>query len=100
MNRTMKMLVAAAFISLPITASAQTENPRGVYKMTTFTGKVGEMKAPIDQYKICTDSVTLMVTERAAFFSIVDNDHQVFNYTGSQPIRTRSFTTATTSSSN
>ena len=26
-----------------------------------------------------------MVTERAAFFSISDNDHQVFNYTGDQP---------------
>ena len=64
---------------------AQTENPRGIYKMTTLTGKQGEVKAPFEQYKICTDSVTLMVTERAAFFSISDNDHQVFNYTGDQP---------------
>ena len=47
---------------------AQTENPRGIYKMTTLTGKQGEVKAPFEQYKICTDSVTLMVTERAAFY--------------------------------
>lgn len=79
------MLMAAALISLPIVLSAQTENPRGIYKMTTLTGKMGEVKAPFDQYKICTDSVTLMVSERAAFFSISDNDHRVFNYTGDQP---------------
>lgn len=81
----MKMLMAAAFISLPIVVNAQTENPRGIYKMTTLTGKMGEVKAPFEQYKICTDSVTLMVSERAAFFSISDNDHRVFNYTGDQP---------------
>ena len=85
MNGTTKMLMAAAFISLPIVANAQTENPRGIYKMTTLTGKMGEVKAPFEQYKICTDSVTLMVSERAAFFSISDNDHRVFDYTGEQP---------------
>jgi len=85
MKRTMKMLMAAAFISLPIVVNAQTENPRGIYKMTTLTGKMGEVKAPFEQYKICTDSVTLMVSERAAFFSISDNDHRVFNYTGDLP---------------
>ena len=69
------MLMAAAFFSLPKVANAQTENPRGIYKMTTLTGKMGEVKAPFEQYKICTDSVTLMVSERAAFFSISDNDH-------------------------
>ncbi len=85
MNRATKLLLAAAFISLPIVASAQTKNPRGIYKMTAFIGKMGEVKAPFEQYKICTDSVTLMVSERAAFFSISDNDHRVFNYTGEQP---------------
>jgi hypothetical protein len=81
----MKMLMATAIISLPIIVNAQTENPRGIYKMTTLTGKLGEVKAPFEQYKICTDSVTLMVTEQAAFFSICNNDYQVFNYTGDQP---------------
>lgn len=81
----MKMLMAAVFISMPIAVNAQTEDPRGIYKMTTLTGKLGEVKAPYDQYKICTDSVTLMVSERAAFFNISDNDHRVFNYTGDQP---------------
>lgn len=80
-----QMLLAATLFSLPIVVNAQTENPRGIYKMTTLTGKKGEVKAPFAQYKICTDSVTLMVTEQAAFFSILNNDHQVFNYTGDQP---------------
>ena len=56
------MLIAAAIISLPIVVNAQTENPRGIYKMTTLTGKKGEVNAPYEQYKICTDSGTLMVT--------------------------------------
>jgi len=84
MKRTMKMLMAAAIVSLPILVNAQTENPRGIYKMTTLTGKIGEVKAPFEQYKICTDSVTLMVSERAAFFNISDNDHRVFQLYGRQ----------------
>jgi len=95
MKRTASILMAA-LICLPALVNAQTErttsngsqgreNPRGIYKMTTLTGKLGEVKAPLHQYKICTDSVTLMVAERDAFFSISNNDHQVFNYTGDQP---------------
>ena len=85
MKRTTKILMAAALISMPIAANAQTENPRGIYKMTTLNGKMGELPPLYDQYKICTDSVTLTVTEQAVFFQISDNDHQVFNYTGEQP---------------
>jgi len=71
--------------SLAMGATAQTENPRGIYKMMMLTGKVGEVKAPFEQYKICTDSITLMVSFQNAFFSISNNDHKVFNYTGDQP---------------
>lgn len=85
MNSTVKLLVAAAFLSLPAISNAQTENPRGIYKMTTLTGKQGEIKAPYDQYKICTDSVTLMLSIQRNSFQIGDNDHKVFNYTGEQP---------------
>lgn len=86
MNSKMKILMAAALVSLPIAVDAQTENPRGIYKMTTITGKAGEIKAPFDQYKICTDSVTLMVSEmQAGFFRINRNDSKVFNYTGEHP---------------
>ena len=76
--------MALLLTSLTLGATAQTENPRGIYKMTTLTGKVGEVKAPYEQYKICTDSITLMVMERNHAFSIMDNDHRVFNYTGEQ----------------
>ena len=85
MNRTMKLLMAAAFLSLPAISSAQTDNPRGIYKMMTLTGKLGEIKSPFDQYKICTDSVTLMLSIQGNVFQIQDNDHKVFNYTGEQP---------------
>lgn len=78
-------MLTAVFIAFPLVMNAQTENPRGIYKMITLTGKMGEIKAPYEQYKICTDSVTLMVTEQGSHFTIINNDHQVFNYTGEQP---------------
>lgn len=78
-------LMAAALLTLPMVVNAQTENPRGIYKMITLTGKQGEIKAPFDQYKICTDSVTLMLSTQKAAFQITDTDHKVFEYTGDQP---------------
>lgn len=85
MNRTMKLLMAAAFLLLPVISDAQTENPRGIYKMITLTGKQGEIKAPFDQYKICTDSVTLKLNVQGTAFQIQDTDHKVFSYTGELP---------------
>ena len=77
--------MAASFLSLPVMSDAQTENPRGIYRMMTLTGKQGEIKAPFDQYKICTDSLTLMLSVQGTTFQIQDNDHKVFNYTGELP---------------
>lgn len=86
MKRTTTMLMmAAAFLSTPIALNAQQENPRGIYKMMTLTGKQGEIKAPYDQYKVCTDDVTLMVVVQNNSFRISDNDRHVFNYTGEEP---------------
>ena len=80
-----KTIVALLAASLTVGAAAQTENPRGIYKMITLTGKQGEIKAPFDQYKICTDSVTLMLNVQGTAFQIQDTDHKVFSYTGEQP---------------
>lgn len=85
MNKTMKLLMAVAFLLLPIVSNAQKENPRGIYRMITLIGKQGEIKAPFDQYKICTDSITLMLSMQNEAFSIFNNDNKVFNYTGDQP---------------
>lgn len=82
MKKTFYTLLLAA---LTLGAAAQTENPRGIYKMTKLTGKLGEIKAPFDQYKICTDSVTLMVSVQNAFFAISNTDNHILNYTGDQP---------------
>lgn len=66
--------------------SAQTENPRGVYKMTFIVDKNGtKIPAPYEQYKICTDSVTLMASIQGSRFSIGNNDARVLNYTGEEP---------------
>ena len=84
MNIATKILLAAAFMSMPFVADAQSENPRGIFMMTSFTGKLGEMKAPYEQYKICTDSVTLQVVAQGNVFQISDNDHQPLYFTGEQ----------------
>jgi len=84
-KQTNKTILTILLAALTMGAAAQTENPRGIYKMTLLTGKVGEVKAPFEQYKICTDSVTLMVSESGNVFNISNNDQKVFNYTGDQP---------------
>ena len=86
MNRFAKMLLTAAFASLPMALSAQTENPRGIYRMATLTGKTGEVKAPFEQYKICSDSITLTMSVRGSDFRFTDTDHKVFDYTGPEPL--------------
>ena len=63
-----------AVVTLAATAqfafAQSTENPRGIYKLTSLTGKQGETKAPFDQYKICTDSVTLHLSIEGNHFSV------------------------------
>ena len=83
----MKTMMAAAFtMAMPLVCSGQTENPRGIYKMITIHGKNGEIPAPFDQYKICTDSVTLQVgVNTNGSFLITNTDKHVFYYTGDTP---------------
>lgn len=66
-----------------LSATAQKENPRGVYKLITLDGRVGLVNAPLDQYKICTDSVTLMLNiYQGDKFQIGRSDKEILNYTG------------------
>ena len=80
------LLATAAIIAMPTICMAQTENPRGVYKLTGLLDKYGNhIKEPFDQYKICTDSVTMMFSVVGDWFRIGKNDSKVFNYTGETP---------------
>lgn len=84
--KNIKGIIGTGLLSLlPIFGYAQTKNPRGIYKMTTLIGKLGEMNAPSDQYKICTDSATLQLNVIGDRFLIGNNDGQIFNYTGQHP---------------
>lgn len=66
--------------------SEGTESPRGVYKLTYMRDKHGNLiQGPFDQYKICTDSVTLMLNVQGNQFFLNKNDSQIFNYTGEEP---------------
>lgn len=80
-----------AFAMTFASATAQTENPRGVYKMKSLIDKTGlEIKAPFDQYKVCTDSATLMVSVNGTSFNVGKNDNDIYNYTGEEPDATDS----------
>ncbi|MBO4673602.1 MAG: hypothetical protein J5616_04560 [Bacteroidaceae bacterium] len=81
-----KNIITLLLVLVGMTAQAQTENPRGVYKLMNIIDKYGNpVKEPFDQYKICTDSVTLMFSVQGDRFSIGKNDSKVFNYTGEEP---------------
>mgnify|MGYP006886754189 FL=1 len=82
-----KLIIAAlALASASLGAYAQTDNPRGVYKLTSLIDKTNNKILPsLDQYKICTDSVTLTVVINEPRFVIGTNDASVFDYTGEAP---------------
>lgn len=79
---------AVLFLLLcPMTAWGQLDmdrqDPRGVYKLMTITSYGEERPSPFDQYKICTDSISLtVVVEGDGAFMIVRNDRDILNYTG------------------
>lgn len=81
-----KLVFLTVFVSLMLTAvnvNAQKKDPRGIYHMVTLIGKQGAIKAPFDQYKICTDSITLMmVINSNGAFMLSNTDKKVFKYTG------------------
>lgn len=83
MKRTLLLLLA--FVAL--TAQAQQKNPRGVYKLSSMESTRGKFDAPFDQYKFCTDNVTLTLTidEKNIIYIISDGDNAAFNYTGEEP---------------
>ena len=93
-----RRLVTILILLNAVGLHAQKSNPRGVYHLVSITGKNGTEAAMFDQYKICTDSMTWMLSvyedkrinkhwERAnrPYFELGDNDHMVFNYTGEEP---------------
>lgn len=93
MNRfkktTARLLIAAILVSVSAASYAQSENPRGIYKLMSLKGKV-EVKPYIsDIYKIITDSVTMRfyVEDRNKNrFRIDMPDFKPFNYTGERKI--------------
>ena len=94
----LRTIITLAIILNAVGLYAQKQNPRGIYHMVSITGKYGTEAAMLDQYKICTDTMTWMLSviedksinkhwERAnrPYFELGDNDHMVFNYTGEEP---------------
>ena len=98
MRTKLRTVITLAIILSAVELQAQKSNPRGIYHMVSITGKYGTEDAMFDQYKICTDTMTWMLSvmedgrvnqnkEKAnrPYFELGDNDHMVFNYTGEEP---------------
>ena len=51
-----KNIITILLALVAVTGQAQTENPRGIYRLMTLVGKNGEVNSPFHQYKVCTDS--------------------------------------------
>lgn len=76
-----------------ISASAQTENPRGLYKLQKFFYDDGtEKPAPFEQYKFCGENAMMTFTvsedkENGSIrFNMKNLDRTTFNYTGQRPM--------------
>ena len=84
-----KLFLSAILVAFAASSHAQTENPRGIYKLMALKGKV-EVKPYIsDIYKIITDSVTmrLIISDKSVNrFKIDIPDFKPFNYTGERTV--------------
>jgi len=77
-----------------ISASAQTENPRGLYKLQKFFYDDGtEKPAPFEQYKYCGENAALTLFDieetkelGTISFTIQNQDGDPLNYTGKIPV--------------
>ena len=71
---------------MPLHSFAQADDPRGVYKLTHLIDKTDTyISAPMDQYKVCTDSMTLTVMVTGSGFSVSRAPSELLNYTGEAP---------------
>lgn len=82
MTRVAVMVLLAA---APQAGICQKANPRGIYKLTTIQSSKSTTTDCKDQYKVCTDSITLnvLVDNDSHFFSFTRN--AIYNYTGDTP---------------
>lgn len=86
MKKSFLLLFSTLLLIACVTKESNTENPRGVYKMTKLIGKTGEIAAPFDQYQICTDSITMLAwIEGDGQIYINGTYDKVLNYTGETP---------------
>lgn len=86
MKKLFLLLFSTLLLTACVTKESNTENPRGVYKMTKLIGKNGEIDAPFDQYQICTDSITMLAwIEGDGQLYINGTYDNLLNYTGENP---------------
>ena len=72
-----KTLLIALLAAFALDGQAQISNPKGLYKLTEIVHQDGKrLEAPFKQYKLCQDSLSLMLEYTEPDFS-----SQPFNFT-------------------
>lgn len=70
-------ILIALFATIAMMGNAQISNPKGLYKLTEIVHQDGKrLEAPFKQYKLCQDSLSLMLEYTEPVFS-----SQPFNFT-------------------
>lgn len=77
--------VVAIMAAVPQAGMCQKENPRGIYKLTSVKTSKATVTDCMDQYKVCTDSITLNVYIDNARKMFRFSRNTIFNYTGDTP---------------
>ena len=84
----MKKTILTIIIALvALTGQAQTQNPKGLYKLTEIVHQDGKhLEAHFRQYKYCLEDVTLMFSYAPSPFVSAPFDFSISN-TDSKPLR-------------
>lgn len=82
------MIIAAVTATMafaPQSGMCQKGNPRGIYKLTSVHSSKATVTDCKDQYKVCTDSITLNIVVDNATHWFNFSRNKVYNYTGATP---------------
>ena len=82
------MIIAAVTATMafaPQSGMCQKGNPRGIYKLTSVQSSKATVTDCKDQYKVCTDSITLNIVVDNATHWFNFSRNKVYNYTGATP---------------
>ena len=80
-----EIAAVSTFAFMPHVSLCQTDNPRGIYKLTSIETSQATVTDYKDQYKVCTDSITLNILIDGAARNFSFSRNTIYDYTGDIP---------------